>query len=204
MEYRSPVCKARICRKSPLMFQHPSFILARRNNRHHFRVSSRVMPMPPGYTKVFGFVPTWCTKVRVARNCSAFFIAIFQRRFNLVHHRVTRTARARRRSGGQKRPSGAFLERGRVPDGAPEKAATNVAAFLLHHSLRDGLALRASARVRLAGTGRSKWVRVCEQGPRLSVSESGERTMYAARGVQPHERFCEAKWRPYRPTSEPD
>ena len=29
-----------------------------------------------------------------------------------------------------------------------------VAAFLLHHSLRDGLALRASARVRLAGTGR--------------------------------------------------
>ena len=28
--------------------------------------------------------------------------------------------------------------------------------------------------------------------------------MYAARGVQPHERFCEAKWRPYRPTSEPD
>jgi len=69
-----------------------------------------------------------------------------------MHHRVTRTARARRRSGGQKRPSGAFLERGRVPDGAPEKAATNVAAFLLHHSLRDGLALRASARVRLAGT----------------------------------------------------
>ena len=103
---------------------------------------------------VLGSSPRWCTKVRVARNCSAFFIAIFQRRFNLVHHRVTRTARARRRSGGQKRPSGAFLERGRVPDGAPEKAATNVAAFLLHHSLRDGLALRASARVRLAGTGR--------------------------------------------------
>ena len=42
----------------------------------------------------------------------------------------------------------------RVPDGAPRKAATNVAAFLLHHSLRDGLTLRASARVRLAGTGR--------------------------------------------------
>ena len=93
-----------------------------------------------------------------------------------MHHRVTRTARARRRSGGQKRPSGAFLERGRVPDGAPEKAATSVAAFVLHHSLRDGLALRAS----------------------------GERTMYAARGVQPHERFCEAKWRPYRPTSGSD
>ena len=26
MEYRSPVCRARICRKSPLIFQHPSFI----------------------------------------------------------------------------------------------------------------------------------------------------------------------------------
>ena len=61
VEYRSPVCRARICRKSPLIFQHPSFILARRNNRHHFRVSSRMMPMPPGYTKVFGFAPTWCT-----------------------------------------------------------------------------------------------------------------------------------------------
>ena len=46
------------------------------------------------------------------------------------------------------------LARGRVPDGAPRKAATNVAAFLSHHSLRDGLTLRASARVRLAGTGR--------------------------------------------------
>ena len=55
---------------------------------------------------------------------------------------------------GKKMPSGAFLERGRVPDGAPEKAATFVAAFLLHHSLRDGLTLCASARVRLAGTGR--------------------------------------------------
>ena len=32
-----------------------------------------------------------------------------------MQHRVTRPARARRRSGGQKRPSGAFLERGRVP-----------------------------------------------------------------------------------------
>ena len=49
---------------------------------------------------------------------------------------------------------GVFRARESPPDGAPEKAATNVAAFLLHHSLRDGLALRASARVRLAGTGR--------------------------------------------------
>ena len=54
----------------------------------------------------------------------------------------------------KERHSARSLARGRVPDGAPEKAATNVAAFLLHHSLWDGLALRASARVRLAGTGR--------------------------------------------------
>ena len=39
-------------------------------------------------------------------------------------------------------------------DGAPEKAATDVAVFLLHHSLRDGLTLRTNARVRLARTGR--------------------------------------------------
>ena len=62
--------------------------------------------------------------------------------------------RAAARKCRKERPSGAFLERGRVPDGAPRKAAANVAAFLLHHSLRDGLTLRASARVRLAGTGR--------------------------------------------------
>ena len=76
MEYRSPVCRARICRKSPLIFQHPSFILARRNNRHHFRVSSRMMPMPPGYTKVFGFAPTWCTK-KSRNECCGFFVAPF-------------------------------------------------------------------------------------------------------------------------------
>ena len=77
MEYRSPVCRARICRKSPLIFQHPSFILARRNNRHHFRVSSRMMPMPPGYTKVFGFAPTWCTKECLTRKCRAFFLLFY-------------------------------------------------------------------------------------------------------------------------------
>ena len=76
MEYRSPVCKARICRKSPLLFQHPSFILARRNNRHHFRVSSRIMPMPPGYTKVFGFVPTWCTTNALQKTARRFLLPL--------------------------------------------------------------------------------------------------------------------------------
>lgn len=71
VEYRSPVCRARICRKSSLIFQHPSFILARRNNRHHFRGSSRVMPMPPGYTKVFGFAPRWCT-IPSKSECTSF------------------------------------------------------------------------------------------------------------------------------------
>ena len=86
MEYRSPVCRARICRKSPLIFQHPSFILARRNNRHHFRVSSRMMPMPPGYTKVFGFAPTWCTTKYLARSCGVFFYCLFLRELPFVHH----------------------------------------------------------------------------------------------------------------------
>ena len=62
--------------------------------------------------------------------------------------------RAAARSAVRNAPVRRSLARGRVPDGAPEKAATFVVAFLLHHSLRDGLALRASARVRLAGTGR--------------------------------------------------
>ena len=62
--------------------------------------------------------------------------------------------RERKRGANNVRRAQRSLARGRVPDDAPEKAVTNVAAFLLHHSLRDGLALRASARVRLAGTGR--------------------------------------------------
>ena len=93
MEYRSPVCKARICRKSPLMFQHPSFILARRNNRHHFRVSSRVMPMPPGYTKVFGFAPTWCTKKIPRKKLRGIFYCCFPEKQELGAPLVARTAR---------------------------------------------------------------------------------------------------------------
>ena len=114
MEYRSPVCKARICRKSPLMFQHPSFILARRNNRHHFRVSSRVMPMPPGYTKVFGFAPTWCTKECLTRKCRAFFCCSISRRHDLVH-RQGYSNRAAARSAVRNATVRRSLARGRVP-----------------------------------------------------------------------------------------
>ena len=114
MEYRSPVCKARICRKSPLMFQHSSFILARRNNRHHFRVSSRVMPMPPGYTKVFGFAPTWCTKECLTRKCRAFFCCSILRRHDLVHRRRY-SNRAAARSAVRNATVRRSLARGRVP-----------------------------------------------------------------------------------------
>ena len=114
MEYRSPVCKARICRKSPLMFQHPSFILARRNNRHHFRVSSRVMPMPPGYIKVFGFAPTWCTKECLTRKCRAFFCCSILRRHDLVQRRRY-SNRAAARSAVRNATARRSLARGRVP-----------------------------------------------------------------------------------------
>ena len=67
-------------------------------------------------------------------------------------HRQGYSNRAAARSAVRNATVRRSLARGRVPDGAPEKAATNVAAFLSHHSLRDGLTLRASARVRLAGT----------------------------------------------------
>ena len=55
---------------------------------------------------------------------------------------------------GKNAPVGRFQSAGESPMVHQKKAATNVAVFLLHHSLRNGLAFRASARVRLAGTGR--------------------------------------------------
>ena len=54
-------------------------------------------------------------------------------------HRQGYSNRAAARSAVRNATVRRSLARGRVPDGAPEKAATNVAAFLLHHSLRDGL-----------------------------------------------------------------
>ena len=117
--------------------------------------------------------PRWCTK-KSRNECCGFFVAPFP-------SGRTRTSRKRscsprgdwslnsvRRTEFLTRPLMVHqstrckkLQRvfycnlsKKVQYGAPEKAATNVAAFLSHHSLRDGLALRASARVRLAGTGR--------------------------------------------------
>ena len=72
--------------QKPLDISTSSFILARRNNRHHFRVSSRMMPMPPGYTKVFGFAPTWCTTKYLARSCGVFFYCMLLRELPFVHH----------------------------------------------------------------------------------------------------------------------
>lgn len=55
--------------------------------QHHFRVSSRMMPMPPGYTKVFGFAPTWCTTNTSHEVAGYFFIACFcLRELPFVHH----------------------------------------------------------------------------------------------------------------------
>lgn len=131
MEYRSPVCRARICRKSPLIFQHPSFILARRNNRHHFRVSSRVMPIPPGYTKVFGFAPTWCTTNSLTVSVGLFFVACLEKARPGAPSGA-RTARAPPlRPAGQKQSSGLFLERGRVPGGIWRGFLMDGGCFLL-------------------------------------------------------------------------
>ena len=130
MEYRSPVCKARICRKSPLMFQHPSFILARRNNRHHFRVSSRVMPMPPGYTKVFGFAPTWCTKECLTRKCRAFFCCSILRRHDLVQRRRY-SNRAAVRKCCKERHSAAFLSPRESPRWCTRKSRNECCGFFV-------------------------------------------------------------------------
>ena len=69
-------------------------------------------------------------------------------------HRQGYSNRAAARSAVRNATVRRSLARGRDPDGAPRKATTNVAAFLLHHSLRDGLALRACACVRLKETDR--------------------------------------------------
>ena len=100
---------------------------------------------------VLGSSPRWCTKECLTRKCRVFFCCSILRRHDLVQRRRY-SNRAAARSAVRNATVRRSLARGRVPDGAPRKAATNVAAFLLHHSLRDGLALRASARVRLAGT----------------------------------------------------
>lgn len=73
--------------QKPLDISTPLFYPRAEEQQHHFRVSSRMMPMPPGYTKVFGFAPTWCTTKYLARSCGVFFIACFcLRELPFVHH----------------------------------------------------------------------------------------------------------------------
>ena len=62
--------------QKPLDISTPLFYPRAEEQQHHFRVSSRVMPMPPGQTKVFGFAPTWCTK-KSRNECCGFFVAPF-------------------------------------------------------------------------------------------------------------------------------
>lgn len=72
--------------QKPLDISTPLFYPRAEEQQHHFRVSSRVMPMPPGYTKVSGFAPTWCTTKYLARSCGAFFYCLFLRELPFVHH----------------------------------------------------------------------------------------------------------------------
>ena len=72
--------------QKPLDISTPLFYPRAEEQQHHFRVSSRVMPMPPGQTKVFGFAPTWCTTKYLARNCGVFFYCLFLRELPFVHH----------------------------------------------------------------------------------------------------------------------
>ena len=62
--------------QKPLDISTPLFYPRAEEQQHHFRVSSRVMPMPPGQTKVFGFAPTWCTTKYLARSCGIFFLLL--------------------------------------------------------------------------------------------------------------------------------
>ena len=72
--------------QKPLDISTPLFYPRAEEQQHHFRVSSRVMPMPPGQTKVFGFAPTWCTTKYLARSCGVFFYCLFLRELPFVHH----------------------------------------------------------------------------------------------------------------------
>ena len=72
--------------QKPLDISTPLFYPRAEEQQHHFRVSSRVMPMPPGQTKVFGFAPTWCTTKYLARSCGVFFYCIFLRELPFMHH----------------------------------------------------------------------------------------------------------------------
>ena len=63
--------------QKPLDISTSLFYPREEEQQPHFRVSSRMMPMPPGYTKVFGFAPTWCTTKYLARSCGVFFYCLF-------------------------------------------------------------------------------------------------------------------------------
>ena len=117
---------------------------------------------------VLGSSPRWCTKECVARNCSAFFIALFQEGTIWCTIGDTRTGR-RHASAVRNATVRRSLARGRVPDGAPRKAATDVAAFLLHHSLRDGFMLR----LRLAFSSRGLVAKNAPPGHFLDAPTDG-------------------------------
>ena len=70
---------------------------------------------------VLGSSPRWCTKECLTRKCRAFFCCSILRRHDLVH-RQGYSNRAAARSAVRNATVRRSLARGRVPDGAPEKA----------------------------------------------------------------------------------
>ena len=101
--------------QKPLDISTPLFYPRAEEQQHHFRVSSRVMPMPPGYTKVFGFAPTWCTKECLTRKCRAFFCCSILRRHDLVQRRRYSNRAAAHASAVRNATVRRSLARGRVP-----------------------------------------------------------------------------------------
>ena len=113
--------------QKPLDISTPLFYPRAEEQQHHFRVSSRVMPMPPGYTKVSGFAPTWCTTKYLARSCGAFFYCLFLRELPFVHHwgREWLAVEATAACGGNREPEQAQRSQRTSPaQGAQADAVT--------------------------------------------------------------------------------
>ena len=79
--------------QKPLEISTPLFYPRAEEQQHHFRVSSRVMPMPPGYTKVFGFAPRWCTTKIPRKKLRGIFYCCFPEKQELGAPSGARRAR---------------------------------------------------------------------------------------------------------------
>ena len=83
---------------------------------------------------VLGSSPRWCTTNSLTVSVGLFFCCLFRKGHDLVHHRGREQPAPRvSRTAGQKRPGGAFLGRGRVPNRVHQGTALrkSKAVFLL-------------------------------------------------------------------------